>query len=80
MSGQARRRGVESEEAVTLVLDDAEIEAQIRKIQAHLTETVWLVAETYGADRTCAACRRVVHALDARDTGYVCVKHCGRKS
>lgn len=41
----------------------------------HLTETVWLVAEAFGAKRDCVSCEAVVRKLDKRRLGYVCLRH-----
>ena len=54
--------------------------AKVSRMQAHLTETVWLVAVAYGADRDCPGCQKVVRKLDARESGYACLNHHPRKS
>lgn len=38
-------------------------------------ETVWLVAEAFGADRSCDGCRKVVRKLSKREAGWRCALH-----
>ena len=49
----------------------------VADVLAHASETVWLVAEAFGADRNCEGCRKVVRKCDRRDLGYVCMVHRG---
>ncbi len=46
------------------------------EVQEHLTETIWIVAEAYGANRDCEGCRTVVRRHDRREKPEtVCLLH-----
>lgn len=41
----------------------------------YMSETVWLVAEAFGADRNCPGCQKVVRHMDRREVGTRCGLH-----
>jgi hypothetical protein len=47
---------------------------KIGLVREHLTDTVWLVAEAFGADRECVGCQKVVRSM-SREHGSVCGLH-----
>lgn len=60
-----------ADESIRHALDSvqARLSRQLRlraQDRAHLTETIWLVAEAFGADRECAGCQKVVRDADRR--------------
>jgi hypothetical protein len=53
-------------------------DATKEEVREHLTETIWLVAESYGADRECEGCRTVVRRADRHDKPLSrCARHPG---
>ena len=46
------------------------------QVRDWLVETVWLVAESFGAERNCPACQTVMGRIDRRQLdGSVCPRH-----
>ena len=45
----------------------AETNSELEQLREHLTETVWRVAEAFGASRTCPGCAKVVRFIDRRE-------------
>lgn len=46
------------------------------QVRDWMTETAWLIAESFGADRNCPACQTVMRRIDRRQLdGTTCLGH-----
>lgn len=71
----AEQRDEAQDEVDRLCAEVEAAKAETKHVRAHLTETIWLFAEMFGAQRDCPSCQKAIRKWDERELGGACLAH-----